>query len=230
MRVVRGQSQPHEFVFFITYLAQLYSPLNMLGYLYRTINQSLVDTERLLKLLSEPTEINDKPNAPDLIVGNGEIEFGQSPCAQWVTSTDGLFVENVNFSYDGRTTALESVSFKVPKGSSVALVGESGSGKSTILRLLYRFYDLKQGEGSILIDGQDLRDVTQGSLRKAIGVVPQDPVLFNASIGYNIACVHVRYGGESAKLTYICSVTASLVRPKTKSSQRRRRRKSTTGS
>lgn len=78
MRVVRGQSQPHQFVFFITYLAQLYGPLNMLGYLYRTINQSLVDTERLLKLLSEPTEINDRPNAPDLIVENGEIEFGKS--------------------------------------------------------------------------------------------------------------------------------------------------------
>ncbi|KAH9929622.1 uncharacterized protein BXZ73DRAFT_47940 [Epithele typhae] len=170
MRVVRGQSETHEFVLFITYLAQLYAPLNMLGYLYRTINQSLVDTERLLKLLSEPTEINDKPNAPDLIVQTGEIEF-----------------DNVSFSYDGRTTALGGVSFKVPKGSSVALVGESGSGKSTILRLLYRFYDLKHGEGRILIDGQDIRDITQGSLRKAIGVVPQDPVLFNASIKYNIA-------------------------------------------
>ncbi|KAI0661121.1 hypothetical protein C8Q70DRAFT_932186 [Cubamyces menziesii] len=169
MRVVRGQSQPHQFVFFITYLAQLYGPLNMLGYLYRTINQSLVDTERLLKLLSEPTEINDKPNAPDLIVENGEIEF-----------------DNVTFSYDNRTTALDGVSFKVPKGSSVALVGESGAGKSTILRLLYRFYDLKEGDGRIMIDGQDIRDITQASLRKAIGVVPQDPVLFNASIGYNI--------------------------------------------
>ncbi|KAI1791257.1 hypothetical protein LXA43DRAFT_1011840 [Ganoderma leucocontextum] len=169
MRVVRGQSQPHEFVFFITYLAQLYGPLNMLGYLYRTINQSLVDTERLLKLLSEPKEINDKPNAPDLVIETGSIEF-----------------ENVNFSYDIRTTALDGVSFKVPKGSSVALVGESGAGKSTILRLLYRFYDLKEGEGRILIDGQDIRDVTQASLRKAIGVVPQDPVLFNASIAYNI--------------------------------------------
>ena len=95
--------------------------------------------------------------------------------------------DNVSFSYDGRTTALDGVSFKVPKGSSVALVGESGSGKSTILRLLYRFYDLKQGEGRILVDGQDIRDITQGSLRKAIGVVPQDPVLFNASVGYNIA-------------------------------------------
>ena len=96
------------------------------------------------------------------------------------------YAENVTFSYDGRTTALNGVSFKVPKRSSVALVGESGSGKSTILRLLYRFYDLKEGEGRILIDGKDIRDVTQASLRKAIGVVPQDPVLFNASIGYNI--------------------------------------------
>ncbi|KAI0696736.1 hypothetical protein BC835DRAFT_1405891 [Cytidiella melzeri] len=169
LRVVHGQSQPHQFVFFITYLAQLYGPLNMLGYIYRSVNQSLVDTEKLLKLLNEPTDINDKPDATDLIVEDGSIEF-----------------ENVTFSYDGRTTALNGVSFKVPKRSSVALVGESGSGKSTILRLLYRFYDLKEGEGRILIDGKDIRDVTQASLRKAIGVVPQDPVLFNASIGYNI--------------------------------------------
>lgn len=94
--------------------------------------------------------------------------------------------DNVSFSYDNRTTALHGVSFKVPKGSSVALVGESGAGKSTVLRLLYRFYDLKEGEGRILIDGQDIRDVAQKSLRKAIGVVPQDSVLFNTSIGYNI--------------------------------------------
>ncbi|KAF7790474.1 hypothetical protein EIP86_001429 [Pleurotus ostreatoroseus] len=133
----------------------------MLGYIYRSVNQSLIDTEKLLKLLSEPTEVNDKPGAPDLVVEDGEIEF-----------------ENVTFSYDGRTTALKGVSFKVPKRSSVALVGESGSGKSTILRLLYRFYDLKEGEGRILIDGKDIRDVTQASLRRAIGVVPQDPVLY----------------------------------------------------
>ena len=100
-----------------------------------------------------------------------------------------FLVDNVSFSYDGRTTALNGVSFKVPKGASVALVGESGAGKSTILRLLYRFYDLKAGEGRILIDGQDIRDVTQTSLRRAIGVVPQDSVLFNASIGYNIGFV-----------------------------------------
>ncbi|PCH43974.1 hypothetical protein WOLCODRAFT_26357 [Wolfiporia cocos MD-104 SS10] len=169
LRVTRGQSEPYDFVFFVTYLAQLYVPLNMLGTIYRSINQTLVDTEKLLKLLSEPTDVNDKPNAPDLIVTDGEIEF-----------------DNVNFSYDGRTPALSGVSFKVPKGSSVALVGESGAGKSTVLRLLYRFYDLKEGDGHIRIDGQDIRDVTQASLRRAIGVVPQDSVLFNASIAYNI--------------------------------------------
>ena len=98
-------------------------------------------------------------------------------------------LDNVSFSYDGRVTALNGVSFKVPKGSSVALVGESGSGKSTILRLLYRFYDLREGQGRILIDGQDIREVTQRSLRQAIGVVPQDSVLFNASIAYNIGFV-----------------------------------------
>ncbi|EPT00005.1 hypothetical protein FOMPIDRAFT_129886 [Fomitopsis schrenkii] len=169
LRVTRGESEPYQFVFFITYLAQLYGPLNMLGTIYRSINQTLVDTEKLLKLLNESTDINDKPNAPDLIVADGEIEF-----------------QNVSFSYDGRNQALSNISFKVPKGSSVALVGESGGGKSTVLRLLYRFYDLQEGDGHILIDGQDIRDVTQLSLRKAIGVVPQDSVLFNASIAYNI--------------------------------------------
>ncbi|KAH9924903.1 uncharacterized protein B0H18DRAFT_1010688 [Fomitopsis serialis] len=178
LRVTRGQSKSYEFVFFITYLAQLYGPLNMLGTIYRSINQTLVDTEKLLKLLNEPTEVNDKPDAPDLIVTDGEIAF-----------------ENVSFSYDGRNQALSNVSFKVPKGSSVALVGESGGGKSTVLRLLYRFYDLHEGDGRILIDGQDIRDVTQLSLRKAIGVVPQDSVLFNASIAYNIG--YGRFGATS---------------------------------
>jgi len=98
---------------------------------------------------------------------------------------------DVTFSYDDRSTALKGVSFTVPKGSSVALVGESGSGKSTILRLLYRFYDLRDGEGQILIDGQDIREVTQLSLRKSIGVVPQDSVLFNHTIGYNIGQVTI---------------------------------------
>ncbi|GJJ06282.1 hypothetical protein Clacol_000473 [Clathrus columnatus] len=170
-----------HFIVFITYLAQLYGPLNSLGYIYRAINQNLVDTERLMKLLDEPPEVQDKPNAPDLEVTTGEIEF-----------------DNVNFSYDGRVRALNGVSFTVPKGSSVALVGESGSGKSTILRLLYRFYDLKDGEGRILIDGQDIREVTQQSLRRAIGVVPQDSVLFNASIAYNIG--YGRFGATPTEI------------------------------
>ncbi|KAJ7188480.1 mitochondrial half-size ABC transporter [Mycena filopes] len=169
LRVTSGKSAPSDFVIFITYLAQLYGPLNQLGFMYRAINQSLVDTEKLLQLLNEPTEVNDRDDATALVIDAGEIEF-----------------DNVSFSYDKRTTALSGVSFKVPKGSSVALVGESGAGKSTILRLLYRFYDLPEGGGRILIDGQDIRNVTQKSLRSAIGVVPQDSVLFNSSIAYNI--------------------------------------------
>ena len=101
--------------------------------------------------------------------------------------------DNVSFTYDGRQPALRGVSFRVPKGGSVALVGESGAGKSTILRLLYRFYDIKDNEGRILVDGQDIRDVTQTSLRKAIGVVPQDAILFNASLAYNIGCVRLYF-------------------------------------
>lgn len=142
-----------------------------------------------MKLLDEPTEVNDKPGAPDLVVDNGEIEFGEQfgrGMNRRILTLRPLVLDNVSFSYDDQTTALNRVSFRVPKGSSVALVGESGSGKSTVLRLLYRFYDLKEGQGRILIDGQDIRDITQLSLRKSIGVVPQDSVLFNASIAYNI--------------------------------------------
>jgi len=122
------------------------------------VNQSLVDTEKLLALLNEPTEVNDKPNAPDLIVHDGEIEFGLFQFLHGVMIYQLIKLpENVNFSYDNNTPALNGVCFKVPKGSSVALVGESGAGKSTILRLLYRFYDLGEGQGRILIDGQDIR-------------------------------------------------------------------------
>ncbi|KAF8490345.1 hypothetical protein F5888DRAFT_1808164 [Russula emetica] len=149
-KIVNNQLDPSYFVFFVTYLAQLYGPLNMLGAMYRAMTRTLVDAEKLLELLNEPTDINDKPDAPDLVVSDGEIEF-----------------DNVSFTYDGRQPALRGVSFRVPKGGSVALVGESGAGKSTILRLLYRFYDLKDNEGRILVDGQDIRDVTQASLRKA---------------------------------------------------------------
>jgi ABC-type transport system involved in Fe-S cluster assembly fused permease/ATPase subunit len=202
-----GQSDASDFVIFITYLsqvrlflsfrvlfvlnlAQLYGPLNALGYIYRAVNQTLVDTEKLLNLLDEPTEVNDRPDAPDMVVDQGEIEFRTRfflPPSSSILNCP--LPENVKFSYDGRTTALNGISFKVPKGSSVALVGESGAGKSTVLRLLYRFYDLANGDGKILIDGQDIKEVTQASLRRAIGVVPQDSVLFNASISYNIGCV-----------------------------------------
>ncbi|KAF8606276.1 hypothetical protein BDV93DRAFT_489721 [Ceratobasidium sp. AG-I] len=170
-----------RFVIFITYLAQLYAPLNSLGYIYRSINQNLIDTERLIDLLDEPTEVQDKPDAKELVVTDGVIEF-----------------DNVTFSYDNRTTALNGVSFTVPKGGSVALVGESGAGKSTILRLLYRFYDLAPGNGAIRIDGQDIRDVTQASLRKAIGVVPQDSVLFNNTIAYNVG--YGKFGASTEEI------------------------------
>ncbi|CAE6491833.1 unnamed protein product, partial [Rhizoctonia solani] len=170
-----------RYIVFITYLAQLYGPLNSLAYIYRSINQNLIDTERLLDLLDEPSEVQDKPDAKELIVTDGVIEF-----------------DNVTFSYDGRTTALNGISFKVPRGGAIALVGESGSGKSTILRLLYRFYDLAPGDGAIRIDGQDIRDVTQASLRKAIGVVPQDSVLFNNTIAYNIG--YGKFGSSTEEI------------------------------
>jgi len=164
---------------------QLYGPLTQLGYIYRQLNQSLVDTEKLLKLLDEPVDIQDKPGAQDLVITNGEIEF-----------------ENVSFSYGAGSHALRGVSFKIGKGQSVALVGQTGSGKSTALRLLYRFYDLGEGQGRILIDGQDIRNVTQASLRKAIGVVPQDAVLFNSTIEYNI-----RYGKLDADFDEVEAAT-----------------------
>ncbi|KAH7338743.1 hypothetical protein B0J17DRAFT_658314 [Rhizoctonia solani] len=158
-----------RYIVFITYLAQLYGPLNSLAMIYRSVTQSLIDTEKLLDLLDEPSEVQDKPDAKELVVTNGVIEF-----------------DDVTFSYDGRSTALKNVSFTVPKGGSLALVGESGCGKSTIFKLLYRFYDLAPADGAIRIDGQDIRDVTQASLRRAIGIVPQDCVLFNNTIAYNI--------------------------------------------
>ncbi|OCH83986.1 P-loop containing nucleoside triphosphate hydrolase protein [Obba rivulosa] len=172
LRVSRGELRPDQFVFFVTYISQLYGPLNLLGYMHRFVNQSLVDAENLLKLLNQQTEVNDKANALELVLENAEnaeIEF-----------------KNVSFSYNSEVATLKDISFKVPRGSSVALVGKTGSGKSTVLRLLCRFYDLKEGQGQILIDGKDIRDVTQSSLRNAIGVVPQDCILFNASIAYNI--------------------------------------------
>ena len=166
--VVGGTMTIGDFVLVNAYLVQLYLPLNFLGVAYREIKQSLADLEALFGLLSVPTAIKDAPGARGLAVTGGEITF-----------------EGVSFGYDPRRPILDGVSFTVPPGRTLAIVGASGAGKSTIGRLLFRFYD--PGAGRVLIDGQDVRVVTQASLRAAIGVVPQDTVLFNDTIRYNIA-------------------------------------------
>lgn len=166
--IAQGRYTLGDFVLVNTYLLQLYDPLSFFGFIYREIKQALIDMERMFELLGQDREVADKPDAPALRLQGGAIEF-----------------RDVVFGYDDRRPILKGVSFEVPAGKTVAVVGSSGAGKSTLARLLFRFYDVKQG--AILIDGQDIRDVRQDSLRAAIGVVPQDTVLFNDSIQYNIA-------------------------------------------
>ena len=170
----RGEYTAGQLVFVQTYLAQLFRPLDMLGMVYRTIRQGLIDMAEMFRLLDERQEVADRPGAPALIVRRPSVVF-----------------DDVVFGYEPDRTILHGLSFEVPAGRNYAVVGPSGAGKSTLARLLFRFYD-PQG-GRILIDGQDIRDVSQTSLRAAIGIVPQDSVLFNDTIGYNIA-----YGREDA--------------------------------
>ncbi|WP_416897347.1 MAG: ABCB family ABC transporter ATP-binding protein/permease [Minwuia sp.] len=163
-----------DFVLVNAFLIQLYMPLNMLGMVYREVKQSLTDMQKMFGLLDREIEVEDRPGAPELDFRGGEIEF-----------------DRVVFGYDPRRLVLRDVSFRVPPGKTIAVVGGSGGGKSTITRLIYRFFDVNGG--AIRIDGQDIREVTQKSLRKALGVVPQDVVLFNDTLEHNI-----RYGDLDA--------------------------------
>lgn len=174
-----------DFVAINAYVIQLYTPLFVLGFAYREIKISLVNITQMFELMEVPCEIKDKDEAPDINFTAGKIVF-----------------EDVSFSYDHNRQILKQINFTVPAGKTVAIVGSSGAGKSTISRLLFRFYDTTRGR--ILIDGQDIRGVTQTSLRRLIGIVPQDTVLFNDTIGYNIA-----YGNPDSEQNDIIEVAKS---------------------
>ncbi|MDO9283659.1 MAG: ABC transporter ATP-binding protein/permease [Aquabacterium sp.] len=177
--VVDGRLTLGDFVMVNAFMIQLYIPLNFLGVLYREVKQSLTDLDKMFGLLEREREVADAPGAPELVVGQGVVRF-----------------ENVSFAYDPARPILHGISFEIPAGKTVAVVGASGAGKSTLARLLYRFYDVSGGR--ITIDGQDIRQVQQTSLRRAIGIVPQDTVLFNDTVGYNIG--YGRTGASPAEI------------------------------
>ncbi len=166
--VVKGSMSLGDLVLVNAFMLQLYMPLHFLGFVYREIKHSLADMEKMFTLLMESEEIKDKSGASDLVQGDASVRF-----------------ENVNFSYEPNRQILFDMSFDIPAGHNIAVVGHSGSGKSTISRLLFRFYEVTSGR--ILVNDQDIRNITQKSLRASIGIVPQDTVLFNESIYYNIA-------------------------------------------
>jgi ABC-type transport system involved in Fe-S cluster assembly fused permease/ATPase subunit len=177
--VVAGTLTVGDVVLVNAFLLQLYQPLNILGFVYRELKQSLADLEHLAGLLALHPEVEDRPDARDLALSGASVRF-----------------DRVGFGYDPRRQILQDLSFTIPAGHTLAVVGSSGAGKSTLVRLLFRFYDTD--EGAITIDGQDLRDVAQASLRAAIGLVPQDTVLFNDTIGANIA--YGRPGADQAAI------------------------------
>lgn len=176
MGVLRGDFTVGDYVLISAFMMQIYQPLNFIGFVYREIRQGLADIEEMFLLLDQDPEITDSPNAKPLDIKGPVIKF-----------------ENVSFAYDPDRQILKNVSFEVPAGKTVAVVGPSGAGKSTISRLVYRFYDVS--EGRVSIDDQDVRDITQESLRAAVGMVPQDTVLFNDTIAYN-----VHYGRPDASM------------------------------
>lgn len=177
--VTEGRMTLGDLVMINAFMIQLYIPLNFLGVLYREIKQSLLDLDKMFGLMEREREVADAPDAKPLAVTHGHVRF-----------------EHVNFAYEQARPILHDLGFEIPAGKTVAVVGPSGSGKSTLARLLFRFYDVNAG--AITIDGQDIRQVTQASLRQAIGIVPQDTVLFNDTVAYNIA--YGRAGASQAEV------------------------------